>query len=368
MIYSVSRRVLVIKTFEVKLICYIAFAIIFFALFAYKDIYYTTEKGGEYDTLHMYADHPTYVNYFRFFRENILIFLVIRINYLGPFFIIWLTSDNLIAAFIFNVICFLLSIKLIARTHYFEMNVYTILLILNPITFFSLFSVNKEVVSLLAVSLFIASLLNYRKSYIILSLLIAFLARKELALFMSILYVTFRYIPQWNRYKIYIYIMFIFMISVGSYYINNNFSAISGYATEAENVVENDGSGGTILLLNDLQNKYGYYLVVIPKVFLNLYGSVLSRTKQLVSFSDVYNDIVVWGQSFLYLYVLPASLYISWKRNNYLLNKLLFSFIISCILFSYIPVVQNRYFYSSYILLIALISIKKINLSKILIE
>jgi len=126
-----------------------------------------------------------------------------------------------------------------------------------------------------------------------------------------------------------------------------------------ENAVENAGSSGTILSLNHVQDRYGYYLVFIPKILLNLYGSVFSRTQKLFYFEDVYNDVVVWGQSFLFLYVFPESLFVSSRTRDNIARKLLFSFLISCIVFAYIPVVQNRYFYSSYILLIAIMSMKR---------
>ncbi|GAB3708997.1 hypothetical protein GCM10027592_44790 [Spirosoma flavus] len=165
--------------------------------------------------------------------------------------------------------------------------------------------------------------------------------------------------PQWNNYKILLYCTYIFIISVASSYINQNFSAIENYSIEIENTVESSNSGGTILALNNIQNKYGYFLAVIPKALLNLYGSVLSRTSQMIFFKEVYNDVVVWGQSFLFVYTIPKAAYIYWKTQNILASKLLYSFVIMCIIFSYIPVVQTRYFYSGYILLIAIISIKK---------
>ena len=357
-----NTRALRIKKFEVRLILYILLAILFFALFAYRDIYNTTEQGSQYDTIHMYADHPTYVNYFRFFRENLLLFLVVRINYLGPFFIIWLTGDNLIMVFIFNLICLILSIKIVERIRYFDMNKYSILMLANPITFISIFSVNKEMISLVGVSFFVSSLIEFRVWKLVAALFFAFLSRKELSLFLIFLYLVFYFIPRWEKYQVFLSVMLLLLISIGSYYINRNFSSISGYNIEVEDAVENAGSSGTILLLNSIQNRYGYYLVFIPKTFLNIYGSVLTRTLQMIFFKDVYNDVVVWGQSFLFLYVLPRGAYLYWKSTGILYKQLFFSFVVSCIMFSYIPVVQNRYFYSSYILLILIISIRRENI------
>ena len=356
---AISEYRLRLKKFEVFMCLYILLTILFFALFAFKDVYNTTELGSQYNTLHMYADHPTYVNYYRYFNDNIILFLLLKINYLGPFFVIWLTGDNLIFAFIFNLICLVLSIKIIHNLNYFNMERYSTLLLINPITFLSMFSVNKEILSLLAVSLFLLSLIKPRKLYFFLALLVSFLARKELSLLLIALYFIFYYLPNWNKYKILLYASIILLISIGSFYINKNFSAISGYNIEVENAVDEAGSRGTILILNNIQNEYGYYLVVIPKILLNLYGSVLSRTSQMIFFDDVYNDIVVWGQSFLFLYILPKGIYSYLKNMNILSCKLIFSFTISCIMFSYIPVVQNRYFYTGYLFLIALIAIRK---------
>ncbi|WP_461150135.1 hypothetical protein [Spirosoma pulveris] len=350
-----------VKKYNLILLLYIVLATLCFVFVAYDDIYNATEQVYTSSSLRFYADHPTYVNDYRNYKDNLLLFLAFRPNYVGPFFVIWLIGDNLLRVFIFNIFCLILSIRIIFLTKYFKENLFLLLLLINPITFLSLFSINKEILALLSMSFFIYSLIQPKFPYIFIGLLFSFLAKKELTFFIVILYGIFYLIPRWNQYKYYIYILFISLISVGSYFINKNFNAISEYAVETQTAVTNAGSGGTILVLNELQNRYGYFLVIIPKVFLNLYGSVLSRTGQMIDFKDVYNDVVVWGQSFLFLFVLPFSIYIQWKKSNLVASKLFFSFIISCILFSYIPVVQNRYFYSSYIILVALISIKKSN-------
>jgi len=343
---------------------YLTCAIIFFLFFAYEDIYNATEQINSAKSLRLYADHPTYVNDYRNFKNSIFLFLAVRPNYLGPFFVIWLIGDNLFKVFIFNIICLLISVKIIRDIGYFNINKYMFLLLINPITFLSLFSINKEIFTLLSISFFISTFIKPRPLFAFLGLILSFLAKKELTIFMIILYANFYYFPRWNNHKLLLYTIYISIISIGSYYINKNFNAISEYTIETQTAVDNAGSAGTILMLNSIQSNYGYYLAVLPKTLLNLYGSVLTRTNQMIHFRDVYNDVVIWGQSFLFLYTVPKSIYLQSFKNNILSSKLFFSFIISCIFFSYIPVVQNRYFYSSYLLLIAIISIKEIKFSK----
>lgn len=358
---KINFNSIILKRFEVKLLIYLGISTLFFYFVAYEDVYNSTELGNQYKTLRIFADHPTYVNDYRDYKDYIFLFLLNKINYSGPFFIIWLTGDNLVNTFIFNIICLILSVGIINKTNNFNMDKYIIFLLINPITFVSIFSVNKEVVSLLSVSLFVSLLIKFRVWKFFICVFIAFLSRKELSFLFLLLYFIFIFFPKWKENEYKIYIIIVMLISLGSYYINENFSSIGGYSIEVKEAVENAGSAGTIILLNDIQNKYGYYLVVIPKIILNIYGSVLTRTYQMINFQDVYNDVVVWGQSFLFLFILPKSVYQIWKNNTFLQKQLFFSFIVSSIIFSYIPVVQNRYFYSSYLLLALIISIEQRN-------
>ncbi|MBD2703595.1 hypothetical protein IC229_23325 [Spirosoma sp. BT702] len=351
-----------IQKFELLLGAYILIALVFFALVGYTDVYNATEYSI-FD-LRIAADHHTYVNHFRDNRDNLLLYLALWPNFTGPFFVIWLIGDNLISIFIFNTFCFCLSVYIISKTKYFDINKYLILLAINPITFVSLFAVNKEMMALLATSLFTSTLIKPRWYLILFSLFVSFLARKEMTLLFIILYCNFYFFPKWNKYKVLQYCTYIFLISIASYYINENFSAINNYTIEIENTVENGTGGGTILILNNLQNTFGYYLVVLPKTFLNLYGSVLTRTSQMIFFTDVYNDIIVWGQSFLFLYAVPGAFYTQWKTKDKIGSKFFYAFVILCIIFSYIPIVQTRYFYCGYLLLIAVISIKRTSIAK----
>lgn len=191
------------------------------------------------------------------------------------------------------------------------------------------------------------------------AIIVGIIARKELSLLFIVYFFVDLLIKKWHKRLYLVAFILLAIVSLSGFLINSIFSAISEYSTEVEMTVTNSGSGGTILLLNQIQEKYGYIWVFLPKTVLNLVGDVLSRTSNLFYFQDVYTDIIVWGQSCLFLYFLPRSAYAFINNKNLLCKRLLFIFLLTCILFSYIPVVQNRYFYAVYPLLITAICFRR---------
>ena len=353
---NLKNRTIRISLIDVLIFVYLTLSIIFFFLFAKPDINNSTEIAGYSASLGMYADHPTYVNFFNALDKDAWIYLLIKPNYAGPFIILFLFGDNLNTIFLFNIICLVASLKLISSYLYVNNTLYTILLLINPITFISLFSVNKEIITLISVNLFIIYLANKRIWFLISAILIGFLARKELSLLYIAFYLITLIVKNWHKHILYLSVLLLILFTVSGFFIDRIFNSIEGYSTEVETAVTNSGTKGTILILNKIQKDYGYIFAFIPKLFLNLFGSVLSRTYNLFFFEHVYNDIVVWGQSFLFIIIVPKSLTIYKKSNHLFTKEMFFIFILLCIFFSYIPVVQNRYFYSGYLILIVLIS------------
>ncbi len=350
-----------IKKYDLLTISYIFLSYLFFLLVAKGDIINATDSINGSVIYRFYADHPTYVEYFRNLNDNPWAFLLLKPNFFGPFLILYVVGDDLNAIFFFNTVCLLVGIKLIQAFVDVDRYKYTVFILINPITFISLFSVNKEIVTLVAMNLFIVYLSNNNKKMLIMAILVGIIARKELSLLFITYFLINLLIKNWHERLYLLSSILLIIVTLSGFLINSIFSAISEYSTEVEITVTNSGSGGTILLLNQIQEKYGYIWVFLPKTLLNLVGDVLSRTSNLFYFQDVYTDIIVWGQSCLFLYFLPRSAYAFIKNKSLLCKKLVFVFLLTCILFSYIPVVQNRYFYAAYPLLITAICLRMTN-------
>ncbi len=337
---------------------YILISCLFFWQFAYDDIENATNMVASDKPLRLYADHPTYVNDYNNTENFRLAFLLLRPNHLGPFVIQWLIGNNLSVIFAYNIFILIISIHYVFKIPYINNKLILLLILINPITFISLFSLNKENIAFLSVIFFVYYIYQSKKRYLILSFIIGFIAKKELLIYLFISFIISKYFKKWAL-RPYLTTFFILLIlSASSLLINKLFASIDSYADESQLLIDNGKGGGTILILNSIQNSYGYIFSFLPKLFLNLYGSALSRTEQLFTYEDVYNDIIVWGQSFLFLIVLPWAFFHNKGKKDETQQKLWFCFILSCVMFSYIPVIQNRYFYPSYLLLAVIISHK----------
>jgi hypothetical protein len=339
---------------------YLFLSLLFFWQFAYDDIENATNMVVSDKPLRLYADHPTYVNDYNDTENFRIAFLLLRPNHLGPFVIQWLIGNNLLIIYIYNIFVLIVSIHYLFKIPHIDNKLILLLILINPITFISLFSLNKENISFLSVILFVYYIHQPKKQYLILSFFIGFIAKKELLIYLFISFIISKYLKKWITRPYFTAFFMLLVLSASSLLINKLFASINSYADESQLLTDNGKGGGTILVLNNIQNSYGYIFAFLPKLFLNLYGSVLSRTEQLFAYEDVYNDVVVWGQSFLFLIILPWAFFHSRRRNYETQQNIWFCFIFSCIIFSYIPVVQNRYFYPSYLLLAVIVSHKNI--------
>jgi hypothetical protein len=323
--------------------------------FVAKDDILSAVVANQNDGFRLYADHPTYVNAYESV-DNLLELLIIKPNYLGPVITIGLLQNNLYFIFIFNVILFIISVSIIRNHFKGNWNIYLVLLVINPILIVSLFSANKEIYSLLATNIFIIALDKKKIRYLIISVVVGLFSRKELSFFFIVMFVLFNIKIEWYNYKLVIISLFVISITMFDGYISANFDAIEQYLIESESTINQTNTRGTIYFLNEIQRTSGYFLVFIPKILLNIFGTIY-RLDLLLDFSDMYNNHVIWGQSLLFIFIIPVT-YIKVKKTQIrIINEIFFSFLIFCILFAFVPIVQNRYFYPCYVLLSGLINI-----------
>ncbi|WP_044172029.1 hypothetical protein [Flectobacillus major] len=342
-----------VKVADIIIITYITISTLFFFSFAKTDIELATDTDQTIKGYRLYADHPTYVNAYRDV-DNIVQLLLLKPNYLGPTLILGIFGENLNIIYFLNISLLIICFILIKKYLSIDKLKLVVLLLINPVLFFSLFSINKEIISLLAIILF-CIYLEYRKFIILfISIVIALLARKELSLLFIILFLIFRFIPFWDIKNKLVLLAIIIIITIANNLIINNFQSISEYLLESDASVNSDGTKGTITMLNEIQNKYGYVFVVIPKIMLNLFGSLI-RLDSLFNFDDVYNNFVIWVQSLLFFVLIPIALFNTRNSQDLFLAKVLFTFNILCILFAFIPISQNRYYFPCYFLIILLI-------------
>jgi hypothetical protein len=151
-----------------------------------------------------------------------------------------------------------------------------------------------------------------------------------------------------NRFKA----LFIFILGISAVYILAS-QEIQVLLDASDFYADLDVQGsGFFSLLNDIQAKYGYFIVFIPKIFQNLFGGV-TRISTLFDWSDFYNNFIVSLQC---LYLSATAILIAIKRKINMYNDIFHLSVIYCVFFAVTPIVQNRYFFPVSIMFAVLLS------------
>jgi hypothetical protein len=121
---------------------------------------------------------------------------------------------------------------------------------------------------------------------------------------------------------------------------------IAGLLAQAE-------AGHTIVILDNIQGNFGFPLVVIPKIMMNVMGRFSTPAYFLqeywsADFSNWYDQIFTQAQEFLTTALLFGMLI---ARKLPLKQPLVYLLVVYLILTAVNPMVQPRYEYSAYVLL-----------------
>lgn len=321
-----------------RVFSYLLVSVIFFIFIAYYALI------GEMD-FQFYADSKTYEEAARF--QNIDSLVDVGGNFLGPVTILSILGPrNYWGIFFFNIVLFLFSMYFISREKGVSLRVLFFLIMISPITFTSLFSINKEIISLLCICMLIY---NHRNKSIVVSLFIllfSYLVRWQFSLFYLMYLFFFSKLNFLKEKRLLSFLLLLVLISVVLYYTKN--SLLSGvfniYERTSDEYTEGSGSFNVIM---DVQNDYGYIFAFFPKV-LHLMIGMITRYKMIFDYSDVYNNIILYFQAPLNFYLLYVNLrnHLLNMRNDYLFVALLY-----CAVFAITPIYAIRYFYPVSILL-----------------
>jgi hypothetical protein len=327
----------IINKVDIKLYLYLILAFVFLITIGISAV------KGEID-FEFYADSETYIQ-FMSERESLTNILLLYPNMLGPTIILTVLNESFVLVYLFNasIVLFfyytfsqLYSIKRMYLLFYFFISV---------MFFSSVISINKEIISLFSLALFFRY--HKTKSYIVLvlSILISFLVRWQMTLFIVCLTILMANRNPLKNYKFILALLFLFLISI-IYFLNINSFEQFNLIAELGQESSEEGSGLFNMLLN-IQNSsiFGYFIVFIPK-FLFLFVGTLARYYKLLDTSDFYNNVIVFLQSAANCFLLIDLIRSKIKLDNIFL----FSAIIYCIIFALSPIFSPRYFFPAYIL------------------
>jgi hypothetical protein len=290
------------------------------------------------------ADSPTYweaVNYRSEHAENESL-ISFTGNLLGPVMIGKLLQSGLAVAF-FNIFLFFVAVEIACTIPGMDRYLLVFLLVVCAETAPALVTLNKEILVLFSTILFVKYIYSEKRSLLLLGvvLVVSLFARWE---------------------QIGLILLFLFLRRKGSFFARNPKAAIAtviAFLTVAYTLIARlPGSGiGAFTQYtkgaNAIQANFGFPLVLVPKVIMDLMGELLRPWTFLAEFGylgwgDIHSMIIIP----LFSIALIILLVIAYRRGK--LNPkrpLALLMIIYIIMTAVTPFVQPRYNYFVYVLL-----------------
>ena len=323
-----------ISRHEALVVIYLVLALIFFIMVALPVMNGTME-------FQFYSDSKTY-------EEEALnkwmrgTFFDFANNSFGPVQILLLLGPrNYFLIFIFNIALFLISLKyLSAANKAVDRNLLFLLVLLSPITFTSLMSINKEIIALLCVSLMIY---NHQRKRIFLALLLiplTYLVRWQFTGFYVIYLLLFSGINFLKNHRFLVFI--ILLLGMTAVLFVTRDTILGKVFARFDNTADFwDEGRGTFTIAQNLQDNYGYIVAFVPKVLL-LLCSMISRYALVLDFSDAYNNFILFFQTLWNILIL----FLAYK-NKCMSFKYDFFYIalVYCAIYAITPIFNTRYFY-----------------------
>lgn len=330
------------------IIIYLFFSLLFFYFIALDVLH------GKL-TFQFYADSITYedVAIYGESRGNLT---EVGHNTFGPVTILHILGPkNYFLIYLFNIGLFLLSICFFSKNKEVSIGPLVGLIMIQPITFTSLMSINKEIIALLCTALIIYNHNRNNKWIIPILIVLTYFVRWQFTLFYLLyLFIFSKYNPLKNKRGL-TTILLLLGITAVLFVVRNTF--LGDVFAVYDNFTErNDAHGsGIFRQIMMVQDHYGYIVAFIPKVLLYLVGA-LKNYPLLFDFSDAYNNTIVFLQTVFYSYILIRC----FKSKAYTLKSDYFYIaLIYCILFSISPIFAPRYYYPAIIFLCYELSLKK---------
>lgn len=256
---------------------------------------------------------------------------------------IYLALNNPFSVLIFNCAVFCISLILLSHTFSIPLDRFIFLLLLNPTTTTSLLCLNKEILDLLVVSLFLYSTQHNRGGLKIASLIISFFNRYEICVvFLICIFVQTRLNPL-RKHRFFVLFSLVSILTIVMPFFAS--SMLSHRFQEAK-------YGGAVAVLDNLQIHYLYIVAVIPKIAENFFGQLVnpavwntSGAPQADNSPWLYNMFFNNLASLILVFILLG------KKVLRLRYDLVYCSAIGAVLVAQSLAIQPRYFYFIYVLL-----------------
>lgn len=339
------------------LFLYVLLATGFYYLFVGDDYYknFVEDVSWSID-----ADSRKYVEFTEtdYFEGNSLI--SVGANFFGPYIILKFFGADHTLIYFFNLALFLWSIILIFN--YFSINRMRFLFILaiNPMIFFSLLTVNKEITGIFSIVCLVCYYSKRKNKYLILmSLIFAFLTRYQYVAFVLAVLIADVFIKYTGFSR---RIVLIGILAVLSFVIPMVSDQYIDVFLGDDVMGEAEKQLGILTLFNNLQNKYLYFLIFIPKVLFNFLSPIYKllfnfRVVREEFWFNFYNIFVTSFASVACLIIIALGC-ISRRKLSIKYDEIYIT-LFMLILFCLTPFAQLRYMLPTYILAAIFLSRKK---------
>lgn len=333
-----------IKKSTIYMSIYALLAIMFFFVFGQDAL------DGVID-FQFYADSLTYEKaYLESSFSSVSEMVSVGNNYLGPLLLLEAVDGSRFLVMLVNIFILFWSIRLVGKGNEpTRLGLTVFLLFLSPITFFSLISINKEIISMLAMAFMVTWVRKKQLGYLVLCLICSFFVRWQFTLFVVLVFLTFSPINFLRNRRGWYVATLLLGLSLMYWLMLGFFSGITDIAEMGG--MENEGSGLYTQFIQ-LQNQGLYFLVFVPKALHAMYGLIF-KADHLLSPVDLYNDFVVTSHCIAAFLVFCLVLL---KGRLRLSDDLVFLAVIYCAVFVLSPIYAPRYFYPVFFLLCLVLS------------
>jgi hypothetical protein len=248
-----------------------------------------------------------------------------------------------------NLALFVFMLWIVGTMKEFDRGMFTFLLLLNPLLISAILTLNKEIFSILGMIVFVRYMTakRYRGLLLLLALVISFAARwQQMAAMLVLACLSSHVSPFRNKPKTGIAILVLLFTLAYTAVYKLAPVLIAGLLAQAE-------AGHTIVVLDRIQGNFGFPLVVLPKIMLNVMGRFITPKYFLsdywdANFSNWYDQIFTQMQELLTTVLL---LFMLVTRRLKLENVPVYLLAFYLILTAVNPMVQPRYEYPAYVLL-----------------
>jgi len=298
---------------------------------------------GEID-FKFYSDSKTY-EWLALSTHDVTSLIRVSGNQVGPVLITkYVGPLNYTGMFILQLLVFLVAIRMMLKDLDVRKSSFLILLFINPVTFSSLFAINKEVFSFLTIACTIRFIERGKYKWMFYALILSLIVRWQLSLFLIVIMLTFSPINFLYKRKWLYFVLFLIGISA-LLHITRDTLLGDVFAVYEANILKNSAKGSTGLFdkIMIIQDKFGYIVAFVPKL-LHLLIGMTTRISHVFNPDPVemYNDVVLYWMGPINMFLL----FTIFRKHLFTLKEpyIFIALIYACI-FAITPIYNIRYFY-----------------------